>query len=128
MTSFASWHTKTHNLKYFFTASFFFLFSTPHAGGAGQIQNYVEKICSLNCFFGIFEVESFEPSKEPVSIRGQQQAGSQTGSGRLSISGMYRQEEVLFLPSLSLSQVFFGIRSLSGMLSLVALSSSGSRS
>ena len=42
-----------------------------------------------------------------MSIRGQQQAGSQTGSGRLSISGMYRQEEVLFLPSLSLSSVLW---------------------
>ena len=53
MTSFASWHTKTHNLKYFFTASFFlFLFSTPHAGGAGQIQNYVEKFALSSVFLG----------------------------------------------------------------------------
>ena len=30
MTSFASWHTKTHNLKYFFYSKFFFFFSPHH--------------------------------------------------------------------------------------------------
>ena len=129
MTSFASWHTKTHNLKYFFTASFFFFFSPHHMRVVPVKFKTTWKNLLSQVFFWDFWGRKFW-TIQGTCVHTRAAAGRKPNRfwATLHLWNVQAGRSFVFALSLSLSQVFFGIRSLSGMLSLVALSSSGSRS